>query len=181
MLLGRMVVTRVLLGRFLAPSFSSHPSRVRRRFWPFCLAVLGTESSVAAETCWAKLKCFLAGPSCSSSFSSSSSSDILRRFVLCGVARRLSADRGGVGSLCSLRGRSGAATGFPRPTPASISLPPLSLCLLSSSLLSSEVTPAISSHAFSSALRFSISSGGVAPWAIRRRHHDTWLFSISVG
>lgn len=166
MLLGRVVVTRILLGRSLSPSSSSPTSRVSRRFRPFCRAVLGTASSAAAaETCWAKLACFLAGRS----FSSSSSSNILRHFLLCGVARGLSADSGGVGSqsarhgLCGRRGRSVAATGFSGPTLASISLPPLSLLSSSLSLPSSEVAPSSSSCAFSSTLRFSLTSGGVCP------------------
>ncbi|KAH8711874.1 hypothetical protein GQ44DRAFT_714319 [Phaeosphaeriaceae sp. PMI808] len=140
-------------------------SRVRHRFRSFCCDVWGTASSEVAEA--SAVETFFVGLTCNlveRSFPSSSSLDILRRF-LCSVARGLSADSGGVGSQsawCGLRGRSSAATIFPGSTLVPISFPPLSLSS-SLSLPSSEVAPSSSSSAFNSALRFSLTSGGVRP------------------
>ncbi|KAM3067711.1 hypothetical protein ACMFMG_012218 [Clarireedia jacksonii] len=160
-LLGRAVVTRTLLGRSFATSSLLPISTFRRRFRLFCCGVLSTASPALAETSLAELICFFAGRS----FSLSSSSDTICRFLLCGVLKVLSADIDGVGSIsawCGLRGRSGADTVFPRPTALIMLLPPL-CSLLSLSLSSSEVTPAISSQAFNSASSFSLISVGVCP------------------
>lgn len=158
MLLGGAVLTRTLLGRSLpSPSCSSSASRVRRRFWPFCCAVVGAASSAVAETSWAELMCFLARRPFSSSCA-----DVRRRFPRRGEASGLLAESGGVGSQsawCGLLGCSGAA-GFPGPTLASMSLLALALALSSS-----EVMPQSASNASSSALRFSLSSVGVCPIA----------------
>lgn len=158
-------MTRTLLGRSLSPFSPPPAAKFRRLFRPFCCDMLGAASSAVAAASSAALTCFLT----ERAFSSSSSPDVLRRFLLCDVFRGLSADSGGVGSqsprsgLGGLRDRSGVATVFLGPTLESKSLSPLPFSSSSLSLSSSDVASSSSSSVFNSAFRFSLISGGVCP------------------